>query len=879
MQKSQFNFKPSDDSSLSGGLIQKTSHLYRNARITILISLLITSTVFCSGNTLLSDNEFFATLNFSLPGLDSVKSALEMGDTIKAKQRLHTYFMQRTGVNYFDLTTGGNILEADDNLSNYFTVVEIRLFAENEDGSVDWQKTYSQDDEWHWQFHRMDWLINLARVYQKTGNEKYAIGWIKHVLDWARNNPPGYPRTLDTGNRLKNWVESYQYLIHLLKTSSLDSEDHIDILKSLIQQARFLRDNWKSDSNWGASETRGLIEVLVMFPEFNFYPGDSREDWIKLAQNRLLYHLTENFLEDGVQFETSPMYHYLTYRNLLVAYQLMDINNILTPPEFDSLFILPAEYIMHITKPDGYIPQLGDADKTDRHLEYLRIAAEIYNRNDFRFVSSRGTIGQPPIETFKAFPYGKNIIMRSGWGTNQLEMESAKYLVFNYSYNLPWHAHFDMLSIEASANGKNIVIDPGRFTYDTEDGWRDYFKNTSAHNTIVVNNLNQVGYVSASAEWVSLPEFDYINAWHDAYTYRQQKVRHRRKVFFINTNYWVISDVITGTGSHSLDLFFHLDPEYKLNHTFNSVSQSFSTPDFSIIPSNTNAEATLDTGWVSFEYGTKLEAPVLKYSKTGTLPKTFETVLYPLALNNTLVQVNTLESFDSYGNILNSDQAVALKLTTQDGKDILGINHSMQERINVHSYSYSGEAIFIKANYEENISQYALVKGTSLESNGTTLVDTGKDSVSISFKDLTVSVEGELVTGFKAWAPDVVNVFVNGKSVSFKFLDNYVYYGIIPTSNYSSKISIHKKDYLDQIYPNPALSITTLKFYLHKGTHANITIYDNTGKKLQTLLNKTLEEGKHNIEFNVSSISPGIYFCKLETVFGVDVTKISVISR
>lgn len=387
-----------------------------------------------------------------------------------------------------------------------------------------------------------------------------------------------------------------------------------------------------------------------------------------------------------------------------------------------------------------------------------------------------------------------------------------------------------------------------------------------------MNNQNQLSYKSANAEWVSLPGFDYVNAFHDAYTLRQQQVLHKRKVFFVKPDYWIITDVLTGTGSHTLDLYFHIDPEYNLNHTFNNVSQTFSTPDFEIAPSNINADADVNTGWVSFEYGTKLEAPVLKYSKTGVLPKTFETVIFPFDKNDTQLQVNTLESFNRFGNAISSDQAVTIKVEIQGGKDILGFNHSFQEPIFVNPYSYSGEAVHVRVTNEDNILRYGLINGTTLKMNGVTLVETGNDTVSISYNDLILSIEGQTINGFKAWAPGVQNVIINHESVPFSYIDDYVYYGTFPTIN-NTQINTPLFETLEQNYPNPFSSSTTISFFLHRGSQIKLTIFDSIGKNYQTLVNKYFEAGKQSLVFSGSSLDKGIYFYKLETEYGVSIKK------
>ena len=57
------------------------------------------------------------------------------------------------------------------------------------------------------------------------------------------------------------------------------------------------------------------------------------------------------------------------------------------------------------------------------------------------------------------------------------------------------HGHYDLLSFEACAGGRPLVVDPGRYTYaEGEPNLRHWFKGTAAHNTVCVDGLDQTPY-------------------------------------------------------------------------------------------------------------------------------------------------------------------------------------------------------------------------------------------------------------------------------------------------------------------------------------------------------------------------------------------------
>ena len=52
------------------------------------------------------------------------------------------------------------------------------------------------------------------------------------------------------------------------------------------------------------------------------------------------------------------------------------------------------------------------------------------------------------------------------------------------------HAHADALSIEVRHHGVDILADPGTYCYHGEGEWRQYFRSTSAHNTLALDGTD-----------------------------------------------------------------------------------------------------------------------------------------------------------------------------------------------------------------------------------------------------------------------------------------------------------------------------------------------------------------------------------------------------
>jgi len=66
-------------------------------------------------------------------------------------------------------------------------------------------------------------------------------------------------------------------------------------------------------------------------------------------------------------------------------------------------------------------------------------------------------------------------------------------------------------------------------------------------------------------------------------------------------------------------------------------------------------------------------------------------------------------------------------------------------------------------------------------------------------------------------------------------------------------------------YPNPFNPTTTLSFSLINNDHVLLEVYDIKGRNIETLVNSKLSVGRHNIRWDGSQYSSGIYFIKLRT--------------
>ena len=82
---------------------------------------------------------------------------------------------------------------------------------------------------------------------------------------------------------------------------------------------------------------------------------------------------------------------------------------------------------------------------------------------------------------------------------------------------------------------------------------------------------------------------------------------------------------------------------------------------------------------------------------------------------------------------------------------------------------------------------------------------------------------------------------------------------------------------LSSPYPNPFNQTTAISFEMRDASFVNLTIYDITGREVQSLVNGHLSLGEHTVTFNSKGLSSGLYFVRLEAGGLKDVKKMVLV--
>lgn len=82
---------------------------------------------------------------------------------------------------------------------------------------------------------------------------------------------------------------------------------------------------------------------------------------------------------------------------------------------------------------------------------------------------------------------------------------------------------------------------------------------------------------------------------------------------------------------------------------------------------------------------------------------------------------------------------------------------------------------------------------------------------------------------------------------------------------------------LSQNFPNPFNPATNIKFSIPSAAFVKLSVFNNSGKTVETLVNEKLMSGTYQVDWNAVNLPSGVYFYKLETDNFINVRKMLLV--
>jgi hypothetical protein len=353
-----------------------------------------------------------------------------------------------------------------------------------------------------WELSRFQHLNTLGQAYVLTRDHKYAVEFVDQVEDWIRNNPVGFgvnwACTMDVAIRAASWLTAMDYFA---TDPAAGPHFQYRLYSSIREHGRFICHHLERSSRW-----------------------------FRFAVRQIAREMQSQVYDDGCHFEASTCYHRLALESFFFA-TVLAVGCRREPPRDGykqvAEEVFGAEYVqklhrmftavLHLLKPDGRMPQIGDNDSGR-----FQAFGSREDLLDMRYLLALGAVffAEPQFKV-KEFGFSEDalwIFGRQGYDTwqsledrsvNTIESRSfaragwhvirrgSDYCLVSCGRNGPegqgGHGHNDKLSIELMIGGRDVIVDPGTYLYTPCPNDRNRFRSTGHHNTLKIDGHEQNG--------------------------------------------------------------------------------------------------------------------------------------------------------------------------------------------------------------------------------------------------------------------------------------------------------------------------------------------------------------------------------------------------
>ncbi len=330
----------------------------------------------------------------------------------------------------------------------------------------DWKSQWEFEDKsalWNFNLHYFEYLLSLIKAWKDTGDKKYLDKTIQIISGWIENNPKGSSpawASYTTALRIVTWISWYKYASEML------SEDfRKKFIRSLHDQYSYLSTHLERDilGNHYFEDLKSLVVASIFFKDDTVF---------EKAFSNFKKECKEEILSDGMHFELSPMYHKIILEGMLrIAVALRDVGR--KDLEIESYLqrMLDVAYSFE----DGLerVPLFNDGgNNVAKSLDALvKVAGELGFKPEFK-----GQLKASGFYIFQKTVTGKvwKLVVDAG-------QPGPKYI--------PGHAHCDAMSYELFCDGKPVLVNCGTYAYQCKE--RSFFRSTAAHNTVMIEGVEQ----------------------------------------------------------------------------------------------------------------------------------------------------------------------------------------------------------------------------------------------------------------------------------------------------------------------------------------------------------------------------------------------------
>jgi Heparinase II/III-like protein/Heparinase II/III N-terminus len=422
-----------------------------------------------------------------------------------------------------------------------------------------------------WELSRLQWGPVVAKAYVISGERKYREAVQSLLADWIAENPPGLGVNWTVAMEAALRGISLCLTMELLWPFTDEEQPWLEqMTASLWQHLRFIEAHNEFSfllrSNHYLSNIVGLTTLSSYLGL-----GRKREKYARAVQRELLLQT----YADGGDCEASTGYHFLVAQLGLHAFIVQQQSRVAMAPEFQARLGRMISWTASLADDSCKLPHLGDCDNGRVELLMDDIAQSFLpaaERHSLRAGSLCRLASRLLPHTFH-HPKPVSVLPESGIAILRRGEASAAFCAMpNGLRGKGSHSHCDKLSIIFRLGPDEVFCDSGSRCYTRSAQRRNLDRSTRAHNTLMIDEAEQNIFSAdprllfqsgneAAVSAITICEGG-VRASHQGYS--RIGIEHQRTVE-LGDGWMLLTDEVSGTGQHLLDLRFVLGPEWHVS--------------------------------------------------------------------------------------------------------------------------------------------------------------------------------------------------------------------------------------------------------------------------------------------------------------------------
>ncbi|MFL0246231.1 alginate lyase family protein [Candidatus Clostridium stratigraminis] len=350
-----------------------------------------------------------------------------------------------------------------------------------------------------WELNRHLFLPHFFLMWKNTNNRVYFEKAKELFYDWVNDNY--FLRGVNWSSPMEIAIRAYQWILcYAIIKEADDNKLKEDLITAVINSIKYVSENF---SGFSSANNHLILEAGLTSIIGELLKDVYNQNWFQKGYDVLEKEIKRQFYSEGVNKEHAAHYHGFVV-DLLLQYNTF-LKYLNKKAICEDILFKSVEFIGYLKYCKDFV-EFGDSDdakilnltgKSYNYYDYLLAFGSKYFETSFTedITNSQLSVWKyiKSQDIIKPFDYnGIKYYEKSGYFIYKSNELTFFFDIAELGFgSIAAHGHADCLAFVLSVKNIPIFVDPGTYIYNVESSLRNYFRSTSAHNTLTYDELSQ----------------------------------------------------------------------------------------------------------------------------------------------------------------------------------------------------------------------------------------------------------------------------------------------------------------------------------------------------------------------------------------------------